>query len=167
MILGLFTFAAAVVSVTIHVWLRRGVLVPITGPGVEYLFVSATRRSALAIAVWTAALLLAAHALLRWRAGRRVVQPPLFSWSDTAYLAPLCWFAVTALALLILIPPVSRSLAVVSYAIVDMRWWWIALVIAWTARRADARLHGLLRDAVASRLDRWTRSRWVGEISIA
>lgn len=126
---GLLTLAAAVLSVTIHVWLARGVLTPIAGTGIEYLFISATAQSAIVIALVTATLLLAAHIVIRRLAARRFVQPALFSWADTAYMAPLCWFAVSALPLLNLIPSVSRSFTVVSYAIVDLRWWWIGLVI--------------------------------------
>ena len=140
MMSGLLTLAAAVVSVTIHVWLARGVLVPLTGHGIEYLFISTTVRSAVAIVLATAGLLTTAHLVVRRFAARQVVQPPLFSWTDTAYMAPLCWFAVSALPLLNLIPSVGRYFSVASYAIVDLRWWWIGLVVGWTAWRLGARL---------------------------
>jgi len=143
MMSGLFTLAAAVVSVTIHVWLAKGVLTPIAGTSIEYLFISATARSAVAIALVTATLVLAAHLAIRRLAARRFVQPPLFSRADTAYLAPLCWFAVSALPLLNLIPSVSGWFTVLSYAIVDLRWWWIGLVMAWTGWRLDARFNGV------------------------
>src|SRR5215510_2638141 len=140
MIPGLLTLAAAVASVTIHVWLRSGVLTPVAGSSIEYLFISATVRSAVVIALVTATLVLATHLAIRHVAARRLVQPPLFSWADTAYMAPLCWFAVSALPLLNLIPSVSRWFTVASYAIVDLRWWWIGFVLTWTAWRLDARL---------------------------
>ena len=59
-------------------------------------------------------------------------------------MAPLCWCAISALALLNLIPSVSRWFTVASYAIVDLRWWWIGFVLAWTAWRLDARLNGAM-----------------------
>jgi hypothetical protein len=150
MMSGLLTLAAAVVSVTIHVWLASGVLTPIAGNSIEYLFISATARSAVAIALVTATLVLVAHLAIRRRAARRFVQPPLFSWADTAYMAPLCWFAISALALLNLIPSVSRWFSVASYAIVDLRWWWIGLVLAWTAWRLDARLGAAERSRIGN-----------------
>src|SRR4029453_10312105 len=142
---GLLPLAAAVVSVTIHVWLASGVLTAIAGSSIEYLFISATPRSAVAIALVTAMVVLAAHLAIRRAAARRSVQPPLFSRADTAYMAPLCGFAVSALPLLNLIPSVSRWFTVASYAIVDLRWWWIGFVLAWTAWRLDARLGGAWR----------------------
>ena len=143
MMSGLLTLAAAVASVTIHVWLASGVLTPLADSSIEYLFISATARSAVAFALVTATLLLAAHLTIRRLAARRIVQPPLFSWTDTAYMAPLCWFAISVLALLNLIPSVSRRFTVVSYAIVDLRWWWIGFVLTWTAWRLAARLNGV------------------------
>ena len=148
MMSGLLTLAAAVVSVTVHVWLSSSVLTPIAGSSIEFLFISATVRSAVAIALVTAILVVAAHLAIRRLAARRFVQPPLFSWKDTAYMAPLCWFAVSALPLLNLIPSVGRWFTVASYAIVDLRWWWIGFVLTWTAWRLDARLNGAIRNAI-------------------
>ena len=65
MVPGLLTLAAAVVSVTIHVWLASGVLTPIASSSIEYLFISATARSAVAIVLGTATVLLAAHLAIR------------------------------------------------------------------------------------------------------
>src|SRR5882672_5163525 len=112
MFAGLLMLLAAAFGVASHVWLSRSVLVPMAGEGVDYLFVSATSRSLLAIAAAAAVLLLLAHLLVRRDAARHGVQPPLLSWADTAYMAPLCWFAVTPLALLNLIPSVSPFFSV-------------------------------------------------------
>src|SRR5262245_3679789 len=167
MMSGLLTLAAAVVSVTIHVWLRSGVLTPIADGSIEYLFISATVRSAVVIALVTATVVLAAHFANRNLAARRFVQPPLFSWADTAYMAPLCWFAVSALPLLNLIPSVSRWFTVASYAIVDLRWWWIGLVLTWTAWRLDERLNGAIRNGIARAGARLTTRRWLSEALLA
>jgi len=70
MMSGLLTLAAAVVGVTIHVWLARGVLVPLAGGGIEYLFISATVRSAVAIVLVTAGLLTTVHLVVRRLAAR-------------------------------------------------------------------------------------------------
>jgi len=167
MMSGLLTLAAAVASVTIHVWLASGVLTPLAGSSIEYLFISATARSAVAIALVTATLLLAAHLAIRRLAARRIVQPPLFSWTDTAYMAPLCWFAISVLALLNLIPSVSRWFTVASYAIVDLRWWWIGFVLAWTAWRLDARLNGAIRNGIARAGAPLATCRWLPEALLA
>src|SRR5436190_4323356 len=167
MMSGLLTLAAAVVSVTIHVWLASGVLTPLAGSRIEYLFISATARSAVAIALVTATLVLAAHLAIRRLAARRFVQPPLFSWADTSYMAPLCWFAVSALALLNLIPPVSRWFTVASYAIVDLRWWWIGVVLAWTVWRLDARLNGAIWNGIARARAPLAKRRWLPEALLA
>jgi hypothetical protein len=88
-------------------------------------------------------------------------------------MSPLCWFAVSALPLLNLIPSVSRWFTVASYAIVDLRWWWIGFVLAWTAWRVDARLNGV-RDLRPSRQPptpaggtEVVRRRWIPEALLA
>jgi hypothetical protein len=50
-----------------------------------------------------------------------------------ARIAVLTISAFSALALLNLIPAVSRLFAVVSYVLVDLRWWWTAGIAAWVA----------------------------------
>jgi len=167
MIAGLLMLAAAVLSVACHVWLARGVLAPIAGDGIEYLFISATMRSSVAIALFTALPALLAHLLIRRDAARRFIQPPIFSWADTAYMAPLCGFAVSALPLLNLIPSVSRFFAVASYVIVDLRWWWTALIVAWVARRVDVRLNGAWWNRIAIVIAPFARRRWVTEAALA
>jgi hypothetical protein len=167
MMSGLLTLAAAVVSVTIHVWLASGVLTPIAGSSIEYLFISATARSAVAIALVTATLVFTSHLAIRRLAARRFVQPPLFSWADTAYMAPLSWFAVSALPLLNLIPSVSRWFTVASYVIVDLRLWWIGFVLTWTAWRLDARLNGAIRNGFAKAVAPLATRRWLSEALLA
>ena len=137
---GMLLLAAAVLGVAGHLWLARGVLVPITGEGIEYLFISATFKSFVTFALITASLMLLVHGFIGRGAARHDVQPPLFSWADTVYLAPLCWFAVSALPLLNLIPSVGGFLTVASYVIVDLRWWWTALIVGWVAWRVAARV---------------------------
>jgi len=166
MITGVLTLVAAVLSVAVHVWLARGVLVPITGEGIEYLFVSATVRSFVITAVITALMTILVHRFVRHatRGGR---QPPLMSWDDTAYMAPLCWFAVSALPLLNLIPSVGRVLPVASFVIVDLRWWWTAVVVAWVVWRLDERLNGAWRNWISAALATLRQRRWIGEAALA
>jgi hypothetical protein len=166
MITGVLTLVAAVLSVAVHVWLARGVLVPITGDGIEYLFVSATIRSFVIIAVITALLTIFVHRFVR-HATRRGRQPPLMSWDDSAYMAPLCWFAVSALPLLNLIPPVSGFFNVVSYVIADLRWWWTAAIMTWVAWRVDVRSNGAWRKPIAISHTWFTRRRWVADAVLA
>jgi hypothetical protein len=178
MIAGLLLLAAVVVGVACHVWLARGVLVPIAGEGIEYLFISATIRSLVTIALITASLVLLVHWLVRRRAARHDVQPAPFSWADTAYLAPLCCFAVSVLPLLNLLPSVRPFFTVASYAIVDLRWWWTALVLGWVAWRVGARSHelgpsrpppSLPAGTEVSSIDvaRRRRRRWIADAALA
>src|SRR5689334_20616632 len=137
---GAATVAAAIIGVAVHAWLVRGVFVPIrVDTGVEYAWVSASARSFAAIAFSVCVLLAAAHALVRRFASRHHPQPPLLSSADVAYLRPLWCFAATLLSLFNLLRPRVPSLAVLSYVIVDLRWWWGALVALWLIRNLNRR----------------------------
>lgn len=165
---GYFALIAAVLSVAVHVWLACGVFVPITmNAVVEYVFISATAGSFLAIALVTGALLLLPHFLVRRLAARHGAQPPLLSWEDVAYVRPLWCFAASALSLLNLVRPHGSSLAVLSYVIVDLRWWWTALAVLWLARNLDARSNGAWRSRRASVHVSLGVCRWFPEVAIA
>jgi len=165
---GVATIGAAIFSVVVHVWLVNGTFVPIrVDTIVEYAWVSASARSFAAIACIVSAAIAASHALVRRFAARQHPQPPLLTWADVGYLRPLWCFAATLLPLFDLLRPRVQSLAVLSYAIVDMRWWWGAAVALWLVRNVDARLNAGWR----SRLARVDLSRglgrWLPELSIA
>ena len=83
---GLFALIAAALSVAVHVWLARGVFVPIAmSAAVEYVFVSASAGSFVAIALAAITLVLFGHVLVRRFAARLGAQPPLLSWDDVAW----------------------------------------------------------------------------------
>jgi hypothetical protein len=165
---GFVALIAAVLSVALHVWLTRGAFVPITVSGVvEYVFISATARSFLLVVIATGALLLIMHVLVRRLAARHGVQPPLLSWKDVAYVRPLWCFAASALSLLNLVRPCVRFLPVLSYVIVDLRWWWTALVVLWLARNVDARSNGVWRSRLASFPLSIGVRRWFPEVALA
>jgi hypothetical protein len=165
---GAAIVGAAIVAVAMHVWLVRGVFVPIPlATGVEYAWVSATVRSFVAIACMVGGVLAAVHGLLRRLAARHDEQPPLLSAADVAYLRPLWCFAATLLPLFNLLRPRVPSLSVLSYAIVDLRWWWGALVALWVVRNVDARLKAGWRARLAQvDLSRGVRRR-LPELSLA
>ncbi|MBW8866185.1 MAG: hypothetical protein JF610_02470 [Acidobacteria bacterium] len=165
---GVATIAAAIFGVAVHVWLVSGAFVPVrVGTAVEYAWVSATARSFVAIVCFVTALLAASHALVRRFAAAHDAQPALLSRSDVSYLRPLWCFAATLLSLFNLLRPRVPSLAVLSYVIVDMRWWWGALVALWLARNLGVRLNRGWRTWFA-RVDLSRgRRRWLPEVSIA
>src|SRR5262245_4361823 len=139
---GCAALAGAALSVAVHAWIGRGVFVPIRlSASVEYVLISATAGAFAWIVLVVAAALAVLHTLVRWLAARHGSQAPLLSWSDISYSRPLWCFSITALSLLNLIRPRIVSLSVLSYVIVDLRWWWTMLVVLWLARSIDARLN--------------------------
>src|SRR5262249_40432216 len=129
---GCVALAGAAVSVALHAWIRRGVFVPVRLPAsVEYVWISAAPASFVAILIVTGAAIAAMHLLVRRISGARRIDLPALSWADVEYLLPLWCFAATLLSLLNLIRPRIPALAVMSYVVVDLRWWWTALVLFW------------------------------------
>jgi hypothetical protein len=165
---GCVALIGAALSVAVHVWIGRGVFVPVRLPAsVEYVWISATAGSFAAILVATSALLLVVHLLVRQVAASRGIERPLLSWADISYVLPLWCFAATALSLLNLVRPRIAALSVLSYVIVDLRWWWTLLVLLWIARNLDIRLRGGWRTRLAAiDLSSGVR-RWLPEAAIA
>jgi len=164
---GAALFAAAF-SVTVHMWIDSSVFVPVRLPAsVEYVWISATVEAFLAVLLFASALLVIVHLLVRRSAAYRGLEVPFGSWADVAYLAPLWCFSATSLSLLNLLRPRIAALSVMSYVVVDLRWWWTALVLLWIARNLDARLHG----GWASRVTMLDLSsgarRWLPEAALA
>ncbi len=166
---GFFVLCAAALSVTVHAWLSRGTFVPIAqGARIEYVWVAATVGSFVAIAIATTALVFLAHALVRGASARVGTRPlELLSWDDVRYARPLFWFAASAVPLLSLAPGVGRWLPVASYVIVDLRWWWTALVVLWLARNIDARARGAWRRSISSVPVPTIVRRWAPEVTLA
>jgi hypothetical protein len=104
---------------------------------------------------------------VRRTAARQERQVPFLSWPDVSYVRPLWCFAATALALLNLVRPRVASLSVVSYVIVDLRWWWTALVALWLARTTDARLDGWVSRQWSDLRASLGSIRWAPEAAIA
>src|SRR4029077_2988437 len=91
----------------------------------------------------------------------------LFSVEDVAYARPLLCFAASLVPLLHLVRPPIRFLPVVSYVIVDLRWWWTVLVAAWVVVTLDRRVNGSWRRRIArTRLPPIAR-RWAPPASLA
>ena len=165
---GIATISAAIFGVAVHVWLVNGAFVPIrVDTIVEYAWVSATVRSFVAIVCIVSAAVAASHTLVRRFAAGHHAQPPLLTSADVDYLRPLWCFAATLLPLFDLLRPRVQSLAVLSYAIVDMRWWWGAVVVLWLLRNVDARLHAGWRGRLAGVDLSRGFGRWLPDLSIA
>lgn len=149
---GLYVLGLGALSLSLHLWLARSLLLPLPdAAGIEYVFVSATLGTFATILVIVGAAVCAGHALLR-RTARLDDQPPLFAMADVAYAWPLAGFAASAAALLALVPALADRLSVWLYLLIDLRWWWTALLLAWIAARVDARLAGALRRRARVRL---------------
>ena len=147
---GLLLLFLAGLSLGLHFWLVRSVLVPLASrAGVEYMFVSANFETFLAGTLLAWALILIGHLSLRRVTVRWDGEPTLFSRDDVAYMQPLFCFAVSASALLTLVPGLDLLLPVWSYVVVDLRWWWTFLVLVWILVRVDLRLHGVPRAWIA------------------
>jgi hypothetical protein len=165
---GCAALAGAAASVACHAWLWRGVFVPIRlSTSVEYVFISSTGAALAWIASSTVVALVALHLLVHRVAARAGARRPLLSWSDVSYVRPLWCFAATALALLNLVRPRLPWLSVLSYAIVDLRWWWTALVVLWLARTMDVRLGQPWSRRLAPFREMAARSRRLPEVTIA
>ena len=133
-------------SIGLHLWLARSVLVPMVGKqDVEYVFVSAPIWTLAALALAACAAVLLGHLLVRHFAAQHLTQPPLFTPADLSYASPLLCFAASTLGLLNLDPQLGRVPPVWSYVIVDLRWWWTVLVLVWVLSNVDQRLNGALR----------------------
>src|SRR5262245_21412187 len=164
---GLALLALAGLCLGLHVWLALGLFVPIArDTHIEYVLVSARFETFLVVIVlgWTA--VFGVHLLLRLLASRQVDAPPLFSIEDTRYAWPLCLFAVSLLDLLNLVPSLNPDLPVLSYLLVDLRWWWTLVVLVWTAMRADDRFGGLLRHWFIRRFSPILQKRGVPETAL-
>jgi hypothetical protein len=165
---GLVVLLGAALSVALHAWLARGAFVPIAGNAdIDYVFVSATGRTFVGIVLIAGALVCVAHLLVRRFVTPRDVPPALFSNEDAAYARPLFCFAASLLPLLNLVRPLARFLPVVSYVIVDLRWWWTALVAAWVIRNLDARVNGAGRRWIAGLQPPLIVRRWAPYVSLA
>ena len=160
--------AGAVLSVAVHAWIARGVFVPIRlSTGVEYVLVSATAGAFVWIVVAISALLAVLHTLVRRAAATHGPQAALLSWADVSYMRPLWCFSATALALLNLVTPRIAWLSVISYLIVDLRWWWTAMVALWLARAIDVRLDGWGGRWWSALYASFSTIRWAPEAAIA
>jgi hypothetical protein len=165
---GWLLLIAAALSLALHTWLAQSTFVPIArNADVEYMFVSATAGLFIQIALTITALIFLAHGLVRRFATPPSAAPDLFSREDVAYAWPLFCFAATPLALLNLIPRVARALPAVSYVIVDLRWWWTALVVVCVARNLDARLRGAWRNRIARQQIPEIVRRWGPQAALA
>jgi hypothetical protein len=165
---GLFVLIAAALGVAVHAWLIRSVFVPIAkADDLDYVFVSATYGSLVKSFLITGALVLVAHALIRRFVTLRDARPPLLSIEDVAYARPLFCFVATLLPLLHIVRPPLRFLPVLSYVIVDLRWWWTALVAAWLVGNLDARVNGAWRRRIASIQPPPIVRQWAPHVSIA
>ena len=131
-------------GVGVHIWLMRGAFLTLEsgGGGLEQIFVSSSLGSLAAALFAAPAVLYLAHLLIRRTAMRRgAIDLAPFSREDVAWTAPLllCWTSVLPLLLVAL---GVRVFSVVSFLIVDLRWWWTPLVFCVAGVGVYNRLNG-------------------------
>jgi len=164
---GILVLPLGALIVALHVWLARSVLVPIEREGhLETVFVSATIGTFASLALWTLGLLIAGHVATRRLAARRTLQPPLLSREDVAYLLPLFCFAASALPLCTLSTGSGGPLSVWLYLVVDLRWWWTALVLLWVLAGFQRRVHLPLRAWIERLPSIRGAGRWAPEVAL-
>src|SRR5262245_48580196 len=110
-----------------------GTFLPLSrADGIEYFFVW-PRAGVVVTALPAVALLLA----LGYCCRRRAAPPPGGSGAlDDArtgrWMAPCSLAGAVALGLLPAAPGIGERGAVVGYLLYDLRWWWLAAIVAWT-----------------------------------
>ena len=155
------------VALGLHFWLAAGVLFATPqDSGAEIVFVSASFGTLGLLIALSTTCILVVHLLVRRVTARHGPQAPLWSTADMTYALPLCLFGVSALALLTLVLGPGRLLPVVSYLVVDLRWWWTTLVLAWVVVRIDRRAHGWLGIWFSTRTVPPTVRRWLPEATL-
>ena len=164
---GFRLLGLAALSLGVHIWFARSVLLFIDHEqDVEYLFVSASFEAFVAAMFVAFLLVFGVHALIRWVATGSTAQTVLFARDDAAYVRPLCYFAVSVLALGTLVPGLGGVMPVWSYLIVDLRWWWTVLVVMWVLVGIDRRLHGTPRHLIARIRCPPSVRRWAPEVTL-
>lgn len=172
---GCRVLGLAALSLGLHAWFAAGVLASfVRNSEVEYLFVSARfgTFAATMVAAWL--LVFGVHGIIRLVARRREANgaptgPDLFSPSDVAWARPLFCFAGSLLALGNLAPGLTPVMPVLSYVVVDLRWWWTPLLVFWVLVGIDRRLDGGLRDRIERAVARVPTAvrRWVPALTLA
>ena len=147
---GLWVLGIAAQSLALHIWLTLSVFVPLERSGVEFLFVSANFATFLASMVIAYGLVFGLHGFVRDASRRLRINGPnaprLFSLRDVTWAAPLVGFSASLLPLSSLVPSLIDFTPVLSYVVVDLRWWWTLLIGCWTVATIDQRLHHPMRD---------------------
>ncbi len=148
---GLWILGSAAQGLALHIWLTLSVLVPLERASAENLLVSANFATLVGCMLVAYGLVFGVHAFVRF-ASRRCLRangpaaPGLFSSRDVAWARPLVYFAASLLALSSLVPGLIHFTPVLSYVVVDLRWWWTLLIGCWTLATVDQRLGHPMRD---------------------
>ena len=114
---GLGRLALASLATGVHLWIGLGAWLSIfsKGDGVRYLFVSPHPTLFAAGAVGAFALL--------------VTTAKAVGQVNAAWANPLLLFWLSPLAFVVFVPEAGRFLTAGSFALVDLRWWWTALIV--------------------------------------
>ncbi len=138
---GTLLITLAVAGLAVHLWLAAGVFLSLSEPaGLEFVFVSAGFGAFARALAMAAAGVLGLHGLARAIEGRRGTAAAAGSLDDARYLTPVLLSWLSVLPVLSVLLGVAQFSTVAIYWIVDLRWWWSAVVLAWVLARLSARL---------------------------
>lgn len=127
-----------------HIWLSRGVFLTLQGDGLEHLFISAGIGSLVVGLLLGLVAVYIVHLLITRVTSRHgATTPTMFSLDDVSWATPLHLFWVSALGFLSVLPGMERALSVLSFFVIDLRWWWTAVIVVTTAFGIYRRIKGV------------------------
>ena len=146
---GLSLLGFAALGPGLYTWFATSVLIPLGDD--DYLFVSENFGTFASFTLLAALLVFGTHGIVRNVASRTgVVSPSFFSVADVAWARPLyCFFAGSLLPFGNFLPWLADVMPVLSYVVLDLRWWWISLVAFWLLVGIDRRLNGVMRTLIS------------------
>lgn len=125
-----------------------GTLVPLqNAAGVEYFFAWPGAGFVAGASLIASGAIAVAYSLVLHVASRRAPSRTAEARSGE-WLSPLTGLACAGLGVLPALPGIGKYGAPAAYFLYDLRWWWAAALVGWTALRADAFIGGPLAAAI-------------------
>lgn len=125
-----------------------GTLVPLqNAAGVEYFFAWPGAGFVAGASLIASGAIAVAYSLVLHVASRRAPSRTAEARSGE-WLSPLSGLACAGLGVLPALPGIGKYGAPAAYFLYDLRWWWAAALVGWTALRADAFIGGPLAAAI-------------------
>src|SRR3954471_3245415 len=130
-------FFGAVLSCVVFAAVASSTFVPLRdAAGIDYLFAWPGAFRLAGAASVTVALVAALFIITLTLAGRRSDEARRLA-SDGRWLAPLVLPGFSVLGILPAVPGIGEHASALAYFFYDLRWWWLAVLSAWTLFNAD------------------------------